>query len=176
MDEKNNICEKVYRVCRYFLQNHDYLLNNVYMFNWESDLFAISTSGYVVEIEVKISRSDFFADFKKAKHALFNTFQDKPDKPNKFYFACPEGLIKPYEVPAYAGLIYVHNEGYVSYTVVKTAPFIHKVKLDLESKLLSKYYNAHNMARNMLMLVEYNMKTKKTTLDKELKDILKVLK
>lgn len=54
-------------------QNYDYKLCNVFMFAWESDFFAISKSGYSVEVEVKISRSDFKADEKKiAKHHLLN--------------------------------------------------------------------------------------------------------
>lgn len=52
-------------------QNYDYKLFNSFMFAWESDFFAISKSGYSVEVEVKISRSDFKADQKKIdKHHL----------------------------------------------------------------------------------------------------------
>ena len=45
------------------------------MFNWESDFFAQSKGGYYVECEIKISRGDFFADFKKEKHRLFQDFK-----------------------------------------------------------------------------------------------------
>lgn len=45
--------------------DHNYVLENAYIFYWESDYFGISKSGYVYEIEVKISVSDFRADFKK---------------------------------------------------------------------------------------------------------------
>jgi hypothetical protein len=41
------------------------------VFNWESDFFAMSKSGYFIECEIKVSRSDFFVDFKKEKHRLF---------------------------------------------------------------------------------------------------------
>jgi hypothetical protein len=54
----------------YFL-SHKYQLCNSYVFNWECDFFSISNSGYAYEIEIKVSRSDFFADFKKEKHVLF---------------------------------------------------------------------------------------------------------
>lgn len=56
--------------------NYDYKLNNTFVFNWESDFFAMSKSGYYVECEVKVSRSDFFADFKKEKHRLFESIKE----------------------------------------------------------------------------------------------------
>lgn len=49
--------------------NHDYVLENQFVFYWESDYFGITKSGYVWEIEVKVSVSDFKADFlKNFKH------------------------------------------------------------------------------------------------------------
>jgi hypothetical protein len=51
--------------------NYEYKLNNTYVFDWESDFFAKSKSGYFIECEIKVSRSDFFVDFKKDKHLLF---------------------------------------------------------------------------------------------------------
>lgn len=59
--------------------------------------------------------------------------------PNQFWYAVPEGLVKPEEVPAYAGLIYCMKSGYAK--VHRRAPFLHKRKLDLTAKLLQKYYN-----------------------------------
>lgn len=58
---------------RYF-QNYKYRLSNQYVFpGWESDFFAMSKSGYYVEVETKISRADFFKDFEKPKHRLFES-------------------------------------------------------------------------------------------------------
>jgi hypothetical protein len=47
------------------------------MFDWESDFFAISKSKYSIEVEVKISRSDFFNDFKKNKHNIMSKRKNK---------------------------------------------------------------------------------------------------
>lgn len=55
--------------------NYEYKLNNTYVFDWESDFFAQSKSGYFIECEVKISRSDYFKDFEKPKHKLFPALQ-----------------------------------------------------------------------------------------------------
>lgn len=66
------------KALRNFYQNFDYLLENSYLFSWESDFFCIAkASGYMYEIEVKISRSDFKADFKKDKHEVFSRHKEK---------------------------------------------------------------------------------------------------
>jgi hypothetical protein len=50
---------------------HKYILENSYVYEWESDFFSITSSGYAQEIEVKISLSDFKADFNKInKHKI----------------------------------------------------------------------------------------------------------
>lgn len=64
---------------------------------------------------------------------------DNQRKPNKFYYAVPDGLIQADEVPAYAGLIWVSNTGRL--TEVKKAPYLHKDKYnDAELKLGEKFY------------------------------------
>lgn len=96
---------------------------------FEADILAITKSMMVTEVEVKISKSDFKADFKKThKHyRLQNPIHDYwRCTPNKFYYACPYGLIKESEVPSYAGLIWVFNSGDIE--IIKPAPIIHKGK------------------------------------------------
>lgn len=67
--------EEVYRAVRGFVSNHDHKFQNVFVHSWEADHFSVTSSGYSYEIEVKISRSDFLADFKKPKHHLFKSFK-----------------------------------------------------------------------------------------------------
>jgi len=50
--------------------NQKYFVSNAYIFNWESDFFVLTKSDYAWEIEIKTSKSDFRADFKKPKHQL----------------------------------------------------------------------------------------------------------
>jgi hypothetical protein len=89
--------------------NYEYKLYNTYIFGTESDFFAISKSGYCIEVEIKISKADFKNDFKKTtfksinftrvnKHEYLQS-NDETFKPNKFYFACPDGLLKESEIP-----------------------------------------------------------------------------
>ena len=56
----------------------EYVVENAYIYMWESDVFIQMKSGYHYELEHKISRSDFKADFKKsAKHyQLSNSKKD----------------------------------------------------------------------------------------------------
>jgi hypothetical protein len=90
--------------------NHRYRLRNVRIFNWESDMFSMEVdSGFTCEIEIKMSRSDYFADFKKPKHKVIGSYSSAV-APNFFYFACPDGLILPMDLPPYAGLIYFDTE------------------------------------------------------------------
>lgn len=78
----------------------------------------------------------------KEVHAAFTKIKitdlSKYRLPGKFFFACPDGLIKLSEVPDYAGLIYVKGS---SARVVKPAPFLHKRgSQDLKGILMDKFY------------------------------------
>lgn len=136
--------EHVYKSVRIFTWNHDHKFENVYVHDWEADLFSVTATPYSYEIEVKVSRSDFFADFKKVKHELFKTYKSMPplthkQAPNKYMFACPVGLISLTEVPEYAGLIYVMDNGEAR--LMKKAPFLHKDIFNIREMLFMKYYN-----------------------------------
>lgn len=114
---------------------------NVYLYAWECDFLRVTKSGYVFEYEVKVSLSDFKADFnKKSKHKRLQDNSSR--KPNRFYYACPNDLIKPDEVPEYAGLIYCSSKFHPF--VVKKAPMLHKVKEyeynhPIENALIEKF-------------------------------------
>lgn len=181
--------------------DNEYELTNSYIFRWESDYFGISKSGLAYEIEIKTSRSDFFADFNKVDkhkefeaalcgkkyftrrgslhyscqrlydtgyrkkvltwHTIKETFtkeydvkEDEKNRniqllhssvyfneilvPNRFIYACPEGLIKKGEVPKYAGLFYIRENGNLD--KIKMGPVIHKAPLNITGVLLKKFY------------------------------------
>lgn len=126
-----------------------YFLNNLYVFSktWESDYLALTKSGYLYEGEVKISKSDFKADFKKEeKHMILEgkTVEKTPEKPvlrpHYFFYAVPEGLVTKEEVPEYAGLVYMVDY-FPYYKWEKEAPCLHKEKYsDEELNLQEKFY------------------------------------
>jgi hypothetical protein len=184
---------------RRLFHNHQYILVNSFVFNWESDLFSVTKSGNVYEVEMKISKADYRKDFEKEKHQLFksntegkthhifhrpghrwawdqarvigrHSYQEvtwqhpegyyydyklgthvtgygesfirqkqvelmapctaitiKPITdilcPNRFYYACPPGIISVADLPSYAGLIHVEDS---DAQIIKQAPFVHK--------------------------------------------------
>lgn len=67
--------EKIHKAISSRFSNHKYKLYNSYVFTWESDFFSVTQDNkYIYEVEIKISRSDFFADFKKnEKHRLLSS-------------------------------------------------------------------------------------------------------
>ena len=78
---------------------------------WESDICAVSKSGYASEYEIKIDRWDFLRDFRKVhKHRFYSN--EKSRLPFKqFYYVVPEGMVSADELPEYAGLIYIGQHG-----------------------------------------------------------------
>lgn len=55
--------------------NPKYIVENLYVFDWESDMLIKTRSGYWYEVECKISLADFKNDFKhkRQKHELLKT-------------------------------------------------------------------------------------------------------
>lgn len=122
-----------------------YELFNLFVYSWESDYLCITKTGYIHEIEIKISREDFFNDFKHKdeKHKLLKENNKDNNLPNYFYYCVPKDLISIDEIPEYAGLIYVINEHFIN--IVKPAPKISQNKPILESfNLVDKFY--YNMS------------------------------
>ncbi|WP_231489887.1 hypothetical protein [Pedobacter sp. Leaf170] len=195
--------------------NYEHKLFNSYLFDWESDFFAISKSGYSLEVEVKLTRADFKKDFthKPEKHKMFANFRKealckfhfvehdfvlneltgkrervekssyitfvKPaDKlPNKFYFACPEGVIPVEEVPDYAGLIYVQNTDMMrpKYQIVKKAQFLHKQVNNFTPQLMKKYFWRNIEALNMLWQFKRNNQLSENV-EKQINDVMNRLR
>lgn len=91
------------RLANYFNFRRHIIIPNI---SWgmnvhECDLFIISSSGYVTEVEIKVSKHDLLNDVKK-KHK----HESKLIK--KLFFAIPENL-EPYidSIPERAGIIIV---------------------------------------------------------------------
>ena len=125
-----------------------YHMENLYVYRWESDFLYVTKAGYVYEIEIKVSHSDFVNDMKKVekhqilegKYVFKKWDKEYPQRPNYFYYAVPEGLVTIEEVPEYAGLIYI-NEDFPYVHVIKNAPSIQPEKIDEEKlKLKEKFY------------------------------------
>jgi hypothetical protein len=142
----------------HYLRSDIIICPNTEAIGAEADLLIIQPSGLVMEIEIKVSRADFKADFRKlAKHAGLQgggrTSVRRAAGPNYFSFAVPAGLVKPEEVPAYCGLIYIHGLGeqqpYERAEIMRNAPRLHAGKCDEKTmrrvarSLMYKVFNAY---------------------------------
>ncbi len=111
---------------------------------WECDVFELTQAGMFVEYEIKLSKSDFKADAAKSNRRYEGTWPDwqeiiefkhtlleqrDPRGPSRFFFVTPINLLKPADLPSWAGLIEAHHDGYRARTrLITPAPKLHKVK------------------------------------------------
>ncbi len=156
-------------------KNYEYKLFNSYIFRWESDFFAVAKqTNYCIEIEIKMSRSDFKADFEKTalhnnekKHSILAD-KTKLFKPNKFAFACPEGLISPNELPLNYGLFHISKE-FNRLECIKTPKFLHKNNLFKDNhfilQLMNKFYYRNIDLRMAMDMREYDIKYGQRNID-----------
>ena len=74
----------------------------------ECDIFIIKSSGYCVEVEIKRTKSDLLADFKKT-----HNHKDRQNRIKEFYYAFPESMLKSCEelIPKAAGIITCQRHG-----------------------------------------------------------------
>lgn len=127
--------------------DHNYIIFNAYIFDWESDYFSVNESNYCYECEIKVSKNDFKKDFKKeGKHLLLESKSDLKKIPNKFFYATPRGLLPSFKIPEYAGLIEISDtDTGMEAEIVKNAPFLHRENVfeELKPQLLSKFYHKY---------------------------------
>lgn len=77
---------------------------------WEADLLCMTKSGFISEIEIKISMSDWRADRLKKKFGHLGSLETRI---KNFYYACPWELASRWEqvgIPEFAGVIAVYDE------------------------------------------------------------------
>lgn len=164
-------------ICKHWLVKHfcPYVCSNIKIHGWEMDVLAITEAGIVNEFEVKVSRADFFADFKKeTKHQFFQGMATgdlsylKATIPNKFYYAVPKNLVSVNEVPDYAGLIYFTKyklkdfpgKEFIEFEYAKKAPYIHKNKAPNEMILKICRALSSRMVLGCALLTYNNRKAK----------------
>lgn len=133
---------------RFFRTRYQLMVPNAVWYETEMDMACVRNSGFLDEFEIKMSRSDFKADFKKThrhrkedsdepnwkvvagnKHDML---QDGIGLPNNFYFVLKEGIATSEEVPDKYGLIWITEKGI---NVEREATRLHKRKLHLETQL-----------------------------------------
>jgi len=137
------------------IQRYQVLVPNVFVDRHEWDLAGVRKSGFVDEIEIKVSRADFLADFKKvsSKRVPLPVVGDPPRhwhcwryidwpkhdmtsrgerKCNYFWYLMPDALADKCEpdIPDHAGLAVARLDRYEQLVIEerKKAPRLHKEK------------------------------------------------
>lgn len=89
------------------------LLPNVQIFGCEMDLLMLTPRGFVVEIEVKLTKADWEND----KHKKKWTSPHYLGVVDRFFYAVPHMLLqdKPDWIPDTVGLIAIHSDKKVSF-------------------------------------------------------------
>lgn len=132
---------------RRWLVHQHIVVPNCCVTGWESDLLILRKSGWMEEVEIKISASDFKREFeaKADKHerlvkgkaeyipgnrqviGRYDWTDCKPHTIRKFWFAMPHSLAEKLgpQIPEYAGLLSIRH-GYNGLTtdVLREAPIL----------------------------------------------------
>jgi len=136
-------------------KGHSHIAPNCMALGYEADLLSLTTSDYVHEYEIKISRSDFKADQnKKNKHYIYQNAEKGfgPARiPSRLYYVIPAGMVSIEEVPTHAGLIEIKlmktSRPYLAAIITKPAPRLHSekapvgVKHKITTSLMWKVFN-----------------------------------
>ena len=119
----------------------DVSAHNIKLFDFESDVLALKPSGYLIEYEIKLSVSDFRADFKKKKkidrRLIKSPMQTRHEfllsgkGANRFYYVLPDEVYQKVkdELPKWAGLItfrQYQNDDRISIGHQRNAEILHK--------------------------------------------------
>jgi len=137
-----------YRLSTYHYSRYDLMATNAFIGQLECDFLGVRKSGFVDEFEIKMSRSDFKADFKKtcsvkvddsdpwwktedvAKHELLQLGKLTP---NHFYFVVKKGVATLEDIPEKYGLIEFDDSG--SIRTVREASRLHSGKISDTQRL-----------------------------------------
>jgi hypothetical protein len=92
-------------IAKYYGVRKNIIVPNIsWGFHWmhECDMFIVTKAGIATEIEIKISKSDLLADFKKG-----HDHKDRAGRITYFYYAMPETLYEKCKdiIPKEAGIL-----------------------------------------------------------------------
>ena len=135
---------------RYLIQKgREYIIPNIYNGGSEADILTSTKAGYLQEYEIKISLSDFKADFQKRKHLWMKDSAPHGQYPiDRFWYVAPIYAI-PLCIPDHAGLIEVSvaRMGYILLRTIKPAPKLNGKKYGkgfrdkVIKSMMYKYWN-----------------------------------
>lgn len=134
----------------------------------QADMISVTGRGWMIEYEIKISRSDFKRDAKKGKELSFmEAAMNAEYLPNYFYYVVPKGLVSLEEVPQYAGLFYIEND---IMELQKEAPVIHTKKHDIakvQKKIITLYQQRQFLGSCLMTYLNKGIKERNALREKE---------
>ncbi|EKN4699694.1 hypothetical protein JE939_002866 [Yersinia ruckeri] len=158
-----------------YSNDFDIILPNCFLVvgQGESDLLCIRKSLYIEEVETKISKQDFYNDFKKTitlnmtnPNGTEYTTLNKHEAAkaglcffNRHWFLCPDDIIGLNEIPEHSGLMVVYRD---KIKVIKSAPLLHRRKADIEM-----IYRASSSAARRIWDLRENVLQLKSQLTKD---------
>ncbi|HEN3282359.1 TPA: hypothetical protein U5D21_004280 [Yersinia enterocolitica] len=144
---KNNIVHNAKTLASIFYKTYsadfDIIIPNCFLVvgQGESDLLCIRKSLYIEEIETKITKQDFYNDFKKTiivknsdgtEYTTVNKHAAAKEGLcffNRHWFLLPEDIIELVDIPEHSGLMVPYRD---KIKVIKSAPLLHRRKADIE--------------------------------------------
>ena len=165
-----------------YLKSAKYIVSNIYAFNsayGETDFFVANSSGYCYDIEIKVTRADFKADFKKRrKHSIlksgtyrnnWETATQGPLDSNNRRTWLHVKKHKDIQAKQYPNRFYfavpeglisvdevpdyaglIYVDEYGNVSKVKEGKLLHKTKMNVEKLLCTKFYHRMLNAKNAL--------------------------
>lgn len=156
--------------------SNDIVLPNFYCWQYEMDIFKMTSSWYIIEYEIKVSRSDFYNDFQKwyrgEKHKLLKDW--KLDC-NRFFFVVPRWLVSKDEVPNHCGLIYYDEDVHYldgRFEIQKGAKILHKNKKTKDNTFLIYLIKKLALRDSLNKSKIYTLKKENRVFKKQIKTLI----
>lgn len=133
---------------------YKYVFPNVHVGDFESDILAVTKSGYVDELEIKCSKADLLADFKKTSGYGKTKGKTKHDLllagellPNRFWFYLSKELGRDINIeliPPYIGVLTFDDDH--AFHIIRSPKRLHDRKIDdkMLLKITSKFVFRYN--------------------------------
>lgn len=148
---------------------YDVIIQNFMEYPYECDMLRFKDSGTVYEYEIKTSKADYLADFKKSFYDKSKHEELRAGKllPNYFLFVLPKGMVPKEDIPAHCGLIeYTYyppsafGTGHIFVRLTKSPKRLHNNRFDDWHKIAKRlafrdnenrktaFYKARNWKQN----------------------------
>lgn len=135
--------------------DHDFCIPNYRIMQYEADVLYFTEDRDIYEYEIKTTRTDLFADFKKqakGRNATKHTDMLNCKHVNKFFFVTPPNLVSLDEIPQHIGLVHYCGNGVfeqVRDAVYFNAKYIAPLMIDAEDYVCKSYIRLFRLVKKL---------------------------